>query len=171
MVIAFYLWPIFMAILAISYEAMGGIVAFSLGLSALFTLYIGRLSDRLINRIRLLNIGSALTSIAWIIQYFVATPFTAFLAHSLYRVCRTTAGIPFQALLYERASLKGAEADEFMVYREVLLNISRFFFFAFLAGVFFFIPQVNIAFIMAAIFSLGFMSLGVLPKFFKRVKW
>ena len=84
---------------------------------------------------------------------------------------RVTAAIPFLTIFYERASLKGAEADEFIVYREILLNVSRCFFFIALAGIFFFIPKINIAFIFAAIFSLGFMFLGVPPKAFRKLIW
>jgi len=166
-----YCWPLFMAILAIGYETMGGITTFALGMAAFFALYMGRLSDRIINRIKFLNIGSILTSISWIMKYFVVTPFTAFLAQALYRICRTTASIPFQTLLYEKASLKGTETDEFIVYRETILNISRSFFLIALAGLFFFVPKVNLAFIIAAIASLGFMFMGVPPKTLRKLKW
>ena len=166
-----YLWPLFMAILAISYGTMGGITSFGLGMSALFALYIGRVSDRIVDRIKFLNIGSILTSISWLIKYFVNSPFTAFLAQALYRICRTTAGVPHQTLLYERASLKGAETDEFIVYRETILNLSRSFFFMFLAVFFLLVPKVNAAFIMAAIISLGFMFMGVPPQILKKLKW
>lgn len=154
-----------MFILAISYTAMGGITTFALGMAALFTLYMGRISDKIINRVWFLNIDSFLTSMSWIIKYFVITPFDAFLAQALYRICRTSAGIPFQTLFYEKTFFKGAEADEFIVYRETILNISRCFFFIILAGIFFIFPKVDIAFIIAAILSLGFMFLGISPKF------
>ena len=166
-----YLWPLFMFILAIGYAQMGGITTFALGAATLFTLYMGRISGTIINRIWFLNIGSFLTSVAWIIKYFVITPFDAFLAQTLYRICRTSASIPFQTIFYEKASLRGAEADEFIVYRETLLNISRCFFFIILAGVFFIFPKVNIAFIIAAIISLGFMLLGIPPKFKLKELW
>jgi len=165
-----YIWPIFMSILAIGYGAMGGITTFAIAMSGIFALYVGRSSNRLINRIRFLNVGSVLTSISWILKIFVATPFTAFLAHTLYRICRTTASIPFQTFLYRKASLRGAEMDEFLVYRAILFNVSKSFFFMFLAGLFFFIPQINLAFIMAAVFSLGFMFMGVPPKIFKKLR-
>lgn len=168
--ISVYLWPLFMFILAIQYTVMGGIASLALGSSALFTLYMGKVADR-VNRAKLLNIGSFLTSGAWIIKYFVVSAFDAFLAHTLYRICRTTAGIPFQTILYEKAALKGAEADEFIIYREIIINISRFFLFSILAGLFFFIPKINIAFIIAAIFSLGFMFLGKLPEFKFKLRW
>lgn len=169
--ITIVVWPIFMTTLAIGYGYMGEIVTFSLAMAALFALYMGRLSDRLINRIKLLNIGATLTSISWLIKFFVTTPFTAFLSHIIYRICRTAAGIPFQVLLYERASIRGAEADEFIVYREILINMSRFLFFVALAAFFFFIPKINLAFIIAAVFSLGLMFMGVPPKLVKRLKW
>lgn len=169
--ISMHCWPIFMAVLAIGYETMGELTTFALAMGALFTLYMGRLSDRLINRVRFLNIGSALTSISWIIKFFVTTPFTAFLAHTIYRISRTTASIPYQALIFGKAFLKGPEVDEFMIYREIVLNMARTFFFIMLAILFFFIPQINLAFIVAAIVSLGFMFLGVPPRILKKLKW
>jgi len=166
-----YCWPLFMAILAISYGTMGGITTFALGMATLFTLYIGRVSDKIINRVKLLNLGSLLTSIAWILKYFVTTPFTAFLAQTLYRICQTAAGVPHQTLLYERASLKGAETDEFIIYRETVFNVSRGIFFIFLALLFLIIPKVNLAFIFAAMASLGLMFMGVPPKILRNFKW
>jgi len=169
--INFLLWPLFMFILAISYTAMGGITTFALGMAALFTLYMGRISDTVINRVWFLNMGSFLTSMAWIIKYFVVTPFDAFLAQTLYRICRTSASIPFQTFFYKKASLKGAEVDEFIVYREIIINLSRFFFFLILAGIFLITSKVNLAFIIAAVISLGFMFLGVSPKFKVKELW
>jgi MFS family permease len=163
--INFYLWPLFMAVLAISYSGMGGIITFALAISALFALYMGRISTQIINRIEFLNIGSFLTATAWIIKYFVVNPFDAFLAHSLYRICRTSAGIPFQTLYYEKASFKGEELDEFIISQEIVTNLSRSFFFVLLAGFFFFIPQINLVFLAAAAISLGFMFMGIPPKF------
>jgi MFS family permease len=166
-----YIWPIFMSILAISYVHMGEITTASLIVGALFMIYMGRLSDRIINRVRFLNIGSALTSIAWILKFFVTTPFTALLTHIIYRISRITAGIPFQSFLYTKASSRGAESDEFFVYREILINITRCFFFIALAILFFFVPQINLAFIVAAIASLCLMFLGVPPRILKKLRW
>jgi MFS family permease len=159
-----YVWPLFMFILAIGYTAMGGITALALGVAALFNLYMGRISDTISNRVWFLNIGSFLTSIAWIIKYFVITPFDAFLAQTLYKICQTSATIPFQTFFYKKASLRGAEADEFIIYREIVLNMSRFIFFLILAGIFLITSKVNLAFILAAVFSLGYMFLGIPPK-------
>ncbi len=151
-----YIWPIFMSILAITYFSMGGITSFALFVSAAFTYYIGRLVD-LAKREKLLVVGSVMTSVSWILKYFVFNPFTAFLAHSIYRLFRTSASIPFQAIFYQEASSQKDEADEFIVYREITLNFFRFLFLTFLAVAFLFIKKVNIAFLLAAALSFGFM--------------
>ncbi|PIS34981.1 MAG: hypothetical protein COT36_04705 [Parcubacteria group bacterium CG08_land_8_20_14_0_20_38_56] len=166
--IQIYLWPLFMFILAISYESMGGIISFAVAVSALFTLYMGRITDR-INHQKLLNTGSFLTSIAWVFKYFVVTPFEAFLVHSLYRIFQSAAGIPFQTIFYDKTAEKGQELDEFIIYRETVINLSRCFLFLIFAGLFSLTSKLNIAFIMAAIFSLGFMFLGEPP--WSKFKW
>jgi len=160
-----HLWPLFMFLLAIGYAAMGGIVTFAIAASTVFTLYMGRLADKIINRIEFLNIGSFLTSMSWIIKYFVVTPLDAFLAQSLYGICRATANIPFYTFFYKKVSLKGPEADEFIVYREVVINLARFLTLIFLAVIFYFTSQINLSFILAAVLSFGFMLLGIPPKF------
>ncbi|MFC1630160.1 MFS transporter [Patescibacteria group bacterium] len=161
--INFYIWPIFMTILALQYSLMGGITSFSLALSALFVLYAGRISDKG-DRSKLLDIGAVLSSIAWVVKYFVTTPFGAFLSHGFYRVCRSTLGVPFQTILYEKTALKGPEGDEFIIYREIVVNLSKFFMLLFLSILFLFTSEIRLAFLLGALFVLGFMFLGDLPK-------
>ncbi len=158
-----YLWPIFMAVLSISYISMGGIISFSFFVSALFMLYMGRVSDSK-KRVKALDLGAILTSISWIIKYFVITPFSAFLAQSFYRLCRTTVGIPFQTLFYEKAAREGSEADEFIIYREIVINVTRFLSLLALAGLFLLIPRVSISFLIAALASLGFTFISTSQK-------
>ena len=152
----FYIWPIFMSVLSITYFSMGGITSFALFVSALFAYYMGRLVD-LAKREKLLTIGSTLTSIAWILKYFVYNSFTAFLAQSIYKLFRTSAAIPFQAVFYQESSAQKDEADEFIIYREIVLNFSRFAFLIFLSILFLFINKINYSFFLAALFSLGMM--------------
>lgn len=176
--IEIYLWPLFMAVLAIGYVSMGGLTSFAIFVAALFTLYMGKISDT-DNRAKLLNIGALLTSVSWLIKYFVITPFTAFLAQTLYKICRASAAVPFQTFFYEKAAFKNSEADEFIISREIIFNISRFFSFVFLAGLFLIFPKINLSFILAAIISFGFVfmgkpptfkKVGVSPKFLRRFK-
>ncbi len=156
-----FVWPIFLNILAIGSFAIGGIATLALIVSMFFTLYMGRITDKM-NRTKLLAIGSVLTVGAWIGKFFVISPSSAFLAQGFYRFARTSAGIPQQAILYEKAKDKGEEIDEFFIYRDIIIAISRFLVLAILGFIFFFIPEMNIKFVflLAGMFSLCFVFLG-----------
>ena len=163
-VVHFHIWPLFLFIIAISFAQMGGIASFALIVSSLFMLYAGRISDTK-ERPWLLNVGSVWTAIAWILKFFVATPFSALLAQTIYRISRAAAMVPFQTFFYEKAAAKGSETDEFIVYREILVNLSRFVFFSALAAIFFLFPnlQIQSIFFIAAFVSLGLMFMGKFP--------
>ena len=107
-----------------------------------------------------------MTSTAWIIKYFVKTPFDAFLAQTIYKISRTSANIPFKTFFFEKAAEQGQGADEFIILREVISGAVRSGFFFMLAAFFFFFPgaPINAAFFVAAILSLGFMFLSNLSK-------
>jgi len=160
------LWPIFMFALGINFEKMGAITTIGLAIAALYAIYMGRITQKK-NKKRLLRGASILLSLAWVIKYFVKDTFGAFLAHNFYRIAKTSASVPFTTTIYEKASLKKEEADEFLIYREIVLNLSKFFFLLFLAGIFYFFPKPQIGFIFAAIASLGliFVAQNKLPSF------
>ena len=162
-----YLWPLFMLILGIKYLSMGGITSFAIFLSAILALYAGKVSDSF-KRVKLLNVGSFLTSVSWVLKCFVFNPLTAFLVHSSYKVFLYLAVVPFQTFFYEKAALEGDFADEFIISREITINIFKFIFLSSLAGIFFFFPNIYFAFLLAAIASLGFMILGKPSKAFKK---
>ncbi|OHA64541.1 MAG: hypothetical protein A2672_01015 [Candidatus Wildermuthbacteria bacterium RIFCSPHIGHO2_01_FULL_49_22b] len=161
-----FFWPLFLFFVTANFDFMGGIVSGAFGISILFMLYIGRISIPK-DRSWILQLGSLWTGISWVLKYFIVTPFDAFLAHTLYHISSTAASIPFQTLFYEKAAAKGKDADEFLVYREIVMNMARFVFLLVLAGVFFLFPLLPIraTFFAAAVFSLGFMFLGKTPRF------
>jgi MFS family permease len=165
-VIYMFFWPLFLFFVTANFDSMGGIVSGAFGISVLFMLYIGKVANTK-DRSWILQLGSVWTAISWVLKYFIITPFDAFLTHTLYRISSTAASIPFQTLFYEKAAAKGQEADEFLVYREIIMNMGRFVFLMVLAGVFFLFPSLPIhaTFFAAAVFSLGLMFLGKTPKF------
>ena len=112
------------------------------------------------NKAKLLNIGSVLNAGAWFGKVFVSGPASAFLAQSFYRFSRSALEIPFQAIFYSKAREKGEEVDEFIVYREIVFNGGRGLLFLFLAFLFVFTSQLNIAFLVAMVCSLGYMMLS-----------
>lgn len=164
-IIYFIFWPLFLFFLAISFDSIGGIASLALVASALFMLYVGRISDTK-ERPWLLNIGALWVAVSWVLKFFIGNFFDALLAHTLYRVSRSAAQIPFQTYFYEKVALKGPEADEFIINREIIVNVSRFVVLSFLALLFFLFPTIPLqaVFFLAAVFALGFMFVGQLPK-------
>lgn len=162
-------WPLFMFVLAIQYDTMGWITTLAIGISMIFSYYLGKLSDE-VRRSKFLDIGAALTSLAWLGKIFVKTPLQALGARSFYRIARTSSAIPYKALFYDKAEIKGPEADEFIIYREIISNLGRLFLFMSLALLFTFTSDLRIMFIIAAVLSLAFSFLGKKPMFGFRSK-
>jgi len=164
-----FIWPIFIFTLGVTYQEMGGISTFALLASALLALY---MSKRTVKKggFKFLKIGPMLLAIAWAIKYFVINTISAFFAQSIYRIVKTSTLVPFRTILYNEAAAKRGQADEFIVYREIILNLSRFFFFMFLAGIFFIVDQINLSFIIAAIASVGFSFLSKPGLFSSQIK-
>ena len=162
------LWPLFMFILGIQYLSMGGITSFAVLLSLVAIFYAGRISDSL-KRFNLLNTGSFLTSISWVLKIFVHNPISAFFIHNFYMMARYLTLVPFHSLFYEKAASQEALTDEFIILREIVSNFSRFIFLLILAGLLCFFPDIRISFLIAAIVSLGFMTIGKPPRF-QRIK-
>jgi len=162
--IASYIWPLYMFLLAVSVSIMGAITSAALVAASLFMLYAGKIADTE-DRGWLLNVGAVWTAFSWFLKYFVHTPFDVFLAHIIYRTSRAAAGVPFQTFFYEKAARREREADEYIMYREIVINFSRFLFFGLFALILFLWPEFGLksAFLAAALFSLAFMLLGKLP--------
>jgi MFS family permease len=160
-----YIWPLFLFSIAISFAQIGGIAAFALVASSMFMLYAGRLSDTQ-ERSWVLNLGGLWTAIAWILKYFVTTPFSAMLAQAIYQVSRAAARVPFWAYFYEKAAAKEEEADEFIIYHEMLVNMGMGVVFSILAGVFLLFPSLPLQaiFLMAALLALGISFVGNPPR-------
>lgn len=159
--VSMFVWPIFMFILAINYESMGFITSGALFLSLIFTLYIGKIADRLSRR-RLLKFGSILNAAAWFVKVFIKTPFDAFLAHTIFRIAFVSTSIPFRTIMYDKASEDRNFLDRFIVFREMSHNLGRATMFIILGAVFLFVSvsKIYLIFPLAAVFSLLFMLLG-----------
>ena len=158
-----------MFVLSIQYKTMGWISTLAIGISMIFSYYLGKLTDK-VRRSKFLDIGSALTSLAWLLKIFVKTPIQAFGARSVYRIARTSAAIPYKAIFYDKADIKGPEADEFIIYREIVSNLARLFLFMGFALLFTFTSDLRIMFIVGAVLSLMFSFLGKMPMFGFRKK-
>ncbi len=150
-----YLWPIFLYLLAISPFNIGGISSFSLGLSALFSLYLGKKLKAKASQEKILKLGSKLVALMWIIKSLAQDTFQALITRASYRVLGNLVAIPFSTIFYNLADSRHEEADEFIIYREIVLNASRGLFFAILAVIFAFTDKIIIAFWLTSLACLA----------------
>jgi len=154
-----FIWPVFLFTLGLTYRQMGAISTFTILISAMFAWYMGKVASRR-SKYQLLNIGSMLLSLAWAAKLFVIDVASAFFGQTIYMITKTATLVPYRTILYNRASKKRGQADEFIIYREIIINLSRFFFLLILAGVFYFISDLRIGFIISIVASLGFSFLA-----------
>lgn len=153
--IAKILWPIFLFLLAINFSSLGVITSGALIIGVIFTAYMGRISNRL-PRKRLLKFGSILTALSWIFKIFVRDPFSAFLAHSFYRLSIISAFLPFASVWYDKASETESSRERVIVLREITLNTGEALMLFGLAVVFLFTEKIYFAFPVASILALFF---------------
>ncbi|MEX2144889.1 MAG: MFS transporter [Candidatus Spechtbacterales bacterium] len=151
-----YIWPLYLFMLAISFEELGAIISSALVIGMIFIYFIGKASDKM-GPEKLLTIGSILNAVFWPIKMFVRTPFDAFLAHTLHNFGSYSAFIPFAAIFYDWAGKYKTTRDRLVIVREIALNVSRGVFLLFLALVFLFTDNLAIVFLMAGFLSLGFI--------------
>jgi len=154
-----FVWPIFIFTLGLSYGQMGAISTFTILISAMFAWYMGKIASRQ-NKYQLLNIGSMLLSLAWAAKLFVVDVASAFFGQTIYMITKTATMVPYRTILYNKASSKRGQADEFIIYREIIINLSRFLFLLILAGVFYFVSDLKVGFVIAIVASLGFSFLA-----------
>ena len=154
-----FLWPLFMFTIGLSYKIMGSITTIGFIVSAILSVYIGKLLLQK-NRTKMLAINSPFVALAWIIKSFVVGPLTALLSRIFYYIFKVSADVPFQSMMYDKAELHEDHADEFIIYREIIMNFTRLIYYSCLALIFFFVPNIRIAFAFATIASLGFFFMS-----------
>jgi len=148
-----FIWPIFLFTLTISYSSIGLISSAALFGGVIFSLFLGRLIDK-VGRERLLSVGAWLNAFTWPIKMFVHTPIDAFFINTLHQFTRLTAYMPFLTIFYDWSSRDDVNRDRLVILREMTLNTGRGIVLFSFAGLFLFIDNLAVAFPIAAVFSL-----------------
>lgn len=118
------IWPIFI------YETLGGttvtgaLVSVSLLVTAMLSLFIGRVADAQ-SRHAVLRTGTIFMSFAWLVRALAGGPLAVFGADAFYRFSGETTWIPFLSLVYSRARRGGKEMLERIVFFEQALALSK----------------------------------------------
>lgn len=149
------IWPIFIYNLAIDYSSLGAITTGSMVVSLFAGLVLGRFLDTKKTKRKILRISTIFLSIAHFTKIFVYNAWSALGVDVFHKLAGNTGThITYQTILYDEASKKGEQSDEFIIYREIGHNIGRGLVLCLLALIFTFSSNFYIAFILAAFLSL-----------------
>lgn len=95
-------WPIFIAITFASYEKMGGAIAVATFITALVTLYIGKLIDNK-KPVRALRVGAAVTVVTWLLRPLLTTIGFVFTSDTIGRIAKNTTFVTLTTASYSKA--------------------------------------------------------------------
>lgn len=152
-------WPLYLFLLAMSYNSLGIITSASLMMGILFAFFIGKTSDK-VGPEKILKIGVVINAILWPLKMLVQTPLDAFFANSLHRFGRTAAFIPFSTLFYDWSGEYKKNRSKLVVLSEVSVNGSKGLFLFLLAVIFSFSDNLAILFLVASALSLGMIFMA-----------
>lgn len=145
------IWPIFVFITLKNIEAVG-IVGSLINIgSFLFTLFIGKMTDKLPKK-RIIKMGAILLFLVWMSRYYIAQETLIYLITIVAGFVTVLFIVPFTSYGYSLP--KEDEIDEFFVFREVPVAIGRILI---LSIALFFVNKVNIMFALAGLSYLYFL--------------
>lgn len=162
-----YVWPLFLFLLAISFEELGVITSAVLGLGIAVTFAIGRITDRR-GAGTMLRVGAGINAVLWPLRAFVSTPFTAFLTDLTHQFGRSMSLIPFTGTFYNWAGEVSQEREHKILSRSIALNGGAGTVMLFFAILTTFTADLRILFWFGPIAALGLMFIHESPFSFLR---
>ncbi len=148
------LWPVFIALIVKDYVEIGGVVAGATLLTALITLYIGKLTDEKDKR-KILRWSSIFYSLSWLARLFINAPLQVFGVDSWSRLAKNIVAVPLTAITYERAQTRSVM--DTVVFFEMSLVVGKITAALILLVVFSFTTAWSAAWIVAALMTLLYM--------------
>ena len=121
-VAAVIFWPLFIFIMLGGYMELG-ILATGAGLiTALFSFYVGKLSDRK-GRKKILDIGAIIHSITWAVRLFAYTFFQLFVVELISGLSFVLASIPFNSMFYDKMGKRNKV--EYLIFKEIGFTVGK----------------------------------------------
>ncbi|MFH1246956.1 MAG: hypothetical protein V1644_01115, partial [Candidatus Micrarchaeota archaeon] len=152
------IWPVFLITILDTVANTGFVVTVSMLVSLLLFYYIGKITDKY-DKLKILRLSTFLYFFGWLGRIFVNAPLTVFLVDSYKHTAEKVLQVPWSAKCCDIAIKE--DYFEFIVAREIIFNLSRVIVLPFLMLIFYVnFFAFTISFIIAALFSLGYMFLA-----------
>lgn len=116
------LWPVFIFTAVKGYVEIGAVVATATLITALVTLYIGKLTDEQ-DKHRILRLSAAAYVASWLARLFVGSPLAVFGVDAWSRLTKSVVAIPLTTITYERA--KREHVMDTIVFFEMSLVVGK----------------------------------------------
>ena len=159
------IWPIFMfQILNGNYLELGIISSVIVAVTIILQLTVGNYSDnKKTHKSKVLKYGTIFYALGWLLKIFIGTAFQIFIIDAYHKLSRIFMRIPFDAIVYEKASEEGHLVDEFTVIREMAVNTGRTFMLTTIIIISFF-TTIQVTFILAALASISLNTIKTVKK-------
>lgn len=162
--IAMVVWPIYVYIIVGDFITFGAVLTASTVISSVFLLITGRLTDNT-SREKIVKGTSLVYFVSWIPKLFVATPLGLFLSDTFSQFSKNAMMIPLSAIMYSEAKngygkrvLLGSTMFEMgYIPSKILASIA-------IMGLGYFVNDLRLIFIMAAIFTLCYFFIREMSK-------
>lgn len=159
-------WPLFLFILAFSYQSMGLISAAALLVAFIATVYVSQLTDRS-DKLKLYRLGCYLASLGNILKAFVLSPFSAIAADGFFQIGDVLDTTPLIAYIYDKTRQEKINVGRVIMLREISQNLGTAFIYFSASATFLFLPESQIYsfFLIAAV---ALMLAGWLSHLFEK---
>ncbi len=152
--LALTIWPLFIFIIVNGYEETGLLLTISAALSAVLSLYVGKMTDGHPKR-PLIKLGAFLTMFSWLARPFFQSPNGILAINTSAKVGKNVYFIPLTTVTYERAEARSILP--YVVFFEQSLAVGKLLTALLAALLFALVPSFPLLFLLAALLSLLFL--------------
>ncbi len=154
------IWPIFIYVTFTTFTSTGAAIAFSTLVTSLAIMYVGRQTD-ISDPKKVLRVSTLLLFLSWVLRTIVRGASAVIFADFFSRTSRYLFYLPLFSGLYRHANQTSIVRT--VIFFEMSLTLGKMIVAALLAVIFYYVPlsaSWNIAFIVAAVFSLLYFLLS-----------
>ncbi|MBT4850369.1 MFS transporter [Candidatus Parcubacteria bacterium] len=146
-------WPLFIfSIFDEKFKALGLVSGGILLVGMVLRLVMGGLLDKF-KKVKLVKIGTFLSSTAWLLKAAVVTTFHVFAVSIYHTLAMIVLRTSLDTLVYEKAADRGHYIDEYTLIKEMSIHLGRVLILLLIAGLLIFLPM-QATFILASVATL-----------------